>query len=464
MDALIAAYESDEDDAVHKSVPGASQKSFDGREAKRMKTKTLWDPRPLSSTDSYLGDAGMGRLTGGASYSWSSGASVEQRNLQVNPAAPSLASGRYVSKRERPAAALAETTCSVTPTTHPVTDAGVKFILTPDLPYHIRRTLENIDPHASNFNRVPKGVTHQIQGHTNVINAVRWSPLHAPLLASASMDNAVRVWNVWNASEQQMVQQLSSHTGAVKDVQWSTDGKHLLSCGFDRTARLTDVEYGSEISVFTDEQFLNVVRFHPFERNIFLAGGGKGSLKMWDIRSRKHFKEYPKSMGQILDIDFNKDGRRFVSSSDIAKRNSSDKAIIVWDSDKQIALSNQVYLEAYTCPAVRYHPFEETFIAQSNASYIAIFSGRPPFKMNRYKRFEGHEVSANRIQCNFSPDGAFIVTGSADGTVHFYNFRSSSVLKKFDSHEQVCTDVSFHPVLPSVVASCSWDGRICIYE
>ncbi|KAL2633688.1 hypothetical protein R1flu_005167 [Riccia fluitans] len=117
-----------------------------GREAKRIiKWKTLWDPRPPSLTDSYFGDARTGRLTGGASYSWSSSASDEQRNLQLNPAAPSFASGRCVSKRERALLpAIAETTCS-------------------------------------------------IQGHTNVINAVRWSPEHASLLALTAMDNAVRV-------------------------------------------------------------------------------------------------------------------------------------------------------------------------------------------------------------------------------------------------------------------------------
>lgn len=168
----------------------------------------------------------------------------------------------------------------------------------------------------------------------------------ASLLASAGMDNLARIWNVWNASDQQMVQQLSSHTAAVKDIQWSTDGKHLLSCGFDKVARLTDVEYGSEIKVFADENVMNVVRFHPLEDGSFLAGGGKGTIKLWDIRSGKPVKEYSKSLGQILDLDFNKDGKRFVSTSDIAKRNASDRAIIVWDYNKQIALSNQVRFSA----------------------------------------------------------------------------------------------------------------------
>lgn len=126
--------------------------------------------------------------------------------------------------------------------------------------------------------------------------------------------------------------------------------------------------------------------------------------------------------------------------------------------------SGQVYIEAYTCPCVRYHPFEQTFIAQSNANYIAIFSARPPFKMDKYKRFEGHQVSAHPIQCNFSPCGGFVVTGSADGQVHIYNYKTSRLIRKLEAHRNACTDVSYHPVLPSVMASCSWDGMIYIYE
>ncbi|KAG6549585.1 hypothetical protein Mapa_008967 [Marchantia paleacea] len=474
MDALVAAYESEEDEKSRAEVEkhghqgpmlAEMRANSDQREAKRMKMMISYDTR-----SSFLASSARANVISGEFMQVAPlppiNSGIVQRNQQVRSAALPFPSGRYVSKRERAAAAAAladSTTCSI-PSSTALPSPGAKNILTSELPYHIRKKLENIDPHAADFNRLPKGLVCQLEGHIKGINAVRWSPTHASLLASAGMDNLARVWNVWNASDQQMVQQMSSHSAAVKDVQWSIDGKHLLSCGFDKAARLTDVEYGSEIKVFADENYMNVVRFHPLEDGSFLAGGAKGTIKLWDIRSGKPVKEYAKSLGQILDLDFNKDGKRFVSTSDIAKRNASDRAIIVWDYNKQIALSNQVYLEAYTCPSVRYHPFEETFIAQSNASYIAIFSGRPPFKMNRYKRFEGHEVSANRIQCNFSPDGAFVVTGSADGSTYYYSFRSSKLLRKFQSHQQVCTDVSFHPVLPSVVVSCGWDGRICVYE
>ena len=37
---------------------------------------------------------------------------------------------------------------------------------------------------------------------------------------------------------------LSNHTKAVRDVEWNQDGKKLLSCSYDKTAAVIDVEKG----------------------------------------------------------------------------------------------------------------------------------------------------------------------------------------------------------------------------
>ena len=48
-------------------------------------------------------------------------------------------------------------------------------------------------------------------------------------------------------------------------------------------------------------------------------------------------------------------------------------------------MSNQVYLETYTCSCVRKHPKEDIFVAQSAANYIALFQSTKPYRMNRRK-------------------------------------------------------------------------------
>lgn len=373
------------------------------------------------------------------------------------PAIPVL--GRYVSKRER--AAMASTSSPPAHIPPPVTfSAGTGPFIGEDMPMHVEKKLKRFVDGGKRC-QPPKGLSMRLKGHTKAVTAVRWSPVHGSLLASAGMDCVAHIWNVW---KQHKACTLSSHTAAIKDIQWSTHGGDVLSCGFDQTSRLIDVETGWEKQVFKEDQYVNVVKYHPIKSELFLSGGSKGVLRLWDIRTGTVVQEYHKGLGPVMDVDFSHDGKQFVSTSDIANRNSSDKTILVWDFETQIPLSNQVYLEAYTCPCVRYHPYESAFVAQSNGNYIAIFSGYSPFKLNKYKRFEGHLVSGYRVQCSFSPDGAFLVSGSSDGQVYIYYYRSTKVLKVLEAHTDVCSDVSCHPSMASVIASGGWDGNVCIFE
>lgn len=362
--------------------------------------------------------------------------------------------GRYVSKREK--AALSSTVSSPM-NLHPQQPLS-------DLPWNVHQRTTS-SARASLGSQLPRGLFVQLKAHAKAITAVRWSPTHSSLLASGGMDCVAQVWDVWSSKPGSgAVRSFASHSASIKDLQWSPDGCSLLTCGFDRTSRLHDLETGLETQVFKEDQYVNVIKFHPMQKELFLSGGSKGVLRLWDVRNGAVVQEYRKGQGQIMDADFNREGKHFVSASDIADRNSSDRTIIVWDFATQIPLSHQVYLEPYTCPCVRYHPFENVFAAQSHGNYIALFSGHLPFRMNKHKRFARHEVSGYRIQCSFSPDGEFLISGSSDGRVYIYLYRSTKVLKELEAHAHVCTDVSYHPSMPSVLASGGWEGNVCIFK
>ena len=53
--------------------------------------------------------------------------------------------------------------------------------------------------------------------------------------------------------------------------------------------------------------------------------------------------------------------------------------------------------ERYTCTKLKMHPIEKEFLAQTQGNYIAAFSTIRPYKLNKYKRYEGHKVNGSRI-------------------------------------------------------------------
>ncbi|XP_021593245.1 WD repeat-containing protein 25 [Manihot esculenta] len=375
--------------------------------------------------------------------------------------------GRYLSKRERgllaqaqaaPASARLDQNLNLPPPTSPVWGS----IADSALPRNILLSLKRARGRAQQ-GQISERLFTALHSHTKPVNALSWSQSHAHLLASAGMDHTICIWNVWS-QEQKIAQTFEFHNAAVKDVKWSRHGLSVLSCGYDCSSRLIDVEKGVETQIFKEDQVVGVIKFHPDNSNLFLSGGSKGRIKLWDIRTGKEVHEYIRDLGPILDVEFTINGKHFISSSDVSGGNVSENSIIVWDVSRQVPLSNQVYVEAYTCPCVRCHPFDPCFVAQSNGNYIAIFSTNPPFKLDKYKRYESHGVSGFPIKCNFSSDGEKLVSGSSDGSIYFYSYRSSDIIKKIKAYEQACIDVAFHPIMPNVIASCGWNGEVSVFE
>ncbi|KAH1121006.1 hypothetical protein J1N35_004166 [Gossypium stocksii] len=374
--------------------------------------------------------------------------------------------GRYVSKRERALAGAVSQAHEPNPIhrDHHVINLSVLGSISElDLPHDVLSSMRHKPKDRTQLSQIPGKLSVALHGHAKAVNAVHWSPTHVHLLASAGMDQTICIWNVWSRG-QEKARVFSFHNAAVKDVKWSQQGPFVLSCGYDCSSRLIDVEKGLESLIFRDDQVVGVIKFHPDDSNLFLSGGSKGRLRLWDVRTGKVVHEYIRGLGPILDVEFSTDGKQFVSSSDVAGSNISENSIIVWDISRQVPLSNEVYAEAYTCPCVRYHPFDPYFVAQSNGNYIAIFSSKPPFKLDKYKRYESHGVSGFPIKCNFSLDGEKLASGSSDGSIYLYNSRSSVLVKKIKAYEEACVDIAFHPILSNVIASCSWNGDVSVFE
>eukprot|EP01126_Amoeba_proteus_P028078 TRINITY_DN2774_c0_g1_i7.p2 TRINITY_DN2774_c0_g1~~TRINITY_DN2774_c0_g1_i7.p2 ORF type:complete len:179 (-),score=36.81 TRINITY_DN2774_c0_g1_i7:81-617(-) len=176
-------------------------------------------------------------------------------------------------------------------------------------------------------------------------------------------------------------------------------------------------------------------------------------------------RQYGGDFGQVNSIEFINSGSEMVTCSDITQRNSIDKAILVFDFQTGGLMSNQIYQEGFTCTCLKKHPGGHQFMAQSNGNYIAIFSTTSPFKLNKSKRFSGHLVSGYNISFSVSRDGNIVASGSSNGLMYFYGWNSANgqILSTLKAHSHPCVDVQFHPILPTTLASCSWEGEIKIW-
>ena len=97
----------------------------------------------------------------------------------------------------------------------------------------------------------------KLEGHTDGVTAVAFTQ-DGSLLASASWDMTVRLWDPVTGQE---TRKLKGHTNKVNAVAFTQDGSLLASASWDKTVRLWDPVTGQQVqrlhgmSYFTDMEF-----------------------------------------------------------------------------------------------------------------------------------------------------------------------------------------------------------------
>ncbi|MDA0639577.1 MULTISPECIES: hypothetical protein [Nonomuraea] len=249
----------------------------------------------------------------------------------------------------------------------------------------------------------------RLRGHTGEVRDVVYSP-DGRILATSAGDATVRLWDL--ATRTQAGAPLTGHTAVVNGLAFSPDGSVLATASYDRTVRLWDVArrapLGEPMTGHTGP--ITGIAFSPDGR-LLVTGGADGVLRTWDTVRRTAVGEpMVGHRGPITGIALSSDGVTAATSS-------NDKTVRLWN-----------------------------VVTRTPA-------GGP---------LTGHTNVTNGVA--FSPDGELLASTSADKTVRLWEVATRTpVGGPLTGHTNVTYGVAFSPD-GRTLASSGWDKTVRIWD
>jgi WD40 repeat protein len=329
-----------------------------------------------------------------------------------------------------------------------------------------------------------------LMGHTGAINTVAFSP-DGRRIVTASADGTARIWDraghplrqlhvggeVWSAAFDRAGRRVITATdrgsaqvwdlqrsgaperlpGAGQDrlvfSRFSRDGREALTPGEDGSVRVWTIAPRARVATLRADvgpnPLVTVAAFSPDGRRV-LAGYGSGVSCLWTVRPHGRRRPSPsgschKQRGSITYVDFRPDGRRFVTAS------SSGTAVLRAADGRRIATLRQ----GGQINSVAFSRDGRHIVTAGDDRRAMIWTAG-----GRLQHVLAGDTDAVAV-ARFSPSGAFVLTGSADGSARLWAARQGTT--ELPGPPLTNADVAFSPDGRRLLA-VNPDGRAAIWD
>ncbi|NEP26755.1 AAA-like domain-containing protein, partial [Moorena sp. SIO3I6] len=291
-----------------------------------------------------------------------------------------------------------------------------------------------------------------LEGHRGKLWSVNFSP-DGRLLASSSEDGTVRIWRVADGSE---VQILEGHSNWVRSVSFSPDGQTLASGSSDKTVKLWKVADGTEVQTIEEHRnAVTSVSFSPDGKTLASASWDD-TVKLWNLENGKLIQTLKGHRHNVRSVSFSPNGTTLASTSE-------DNTIKLWSVANGTLLQT---LEGHRSPvwSVSFNP-NGRILASAGSDNIVKLWNLEDLKDLEPATIEPQTLRGHRSRIwsvSFSPDGQTLASASADSTVKLWALNSTEP-QTLEAHGGDVKNVSFSPD-GKLLAFASSDNTVKLWQ
>jgi len=287
-----------------------------------------------------------------------------------------------------------------------------------------------------------------INGHTNAVNSVAWSP-DGQRLASASVDNTIMISDAGNGS---ILLTLRGHTNAVNSVAWSPDGKRLATGSRDRSIKVWDAATGTEtMTLLGHTSAVRTVSWSPDGKRL-ASGSYNHIVRIWDSVTGQPVRVLTGHTNMINAVAWSPDGKQLVSAS-------GDHTMKVWRTD--VAQEPQTFY-AHVSPqavnSVSWSPDGKYLASGGNDHKVMVCDAETGTNVFQVGGHTTHVLSVA-----WSRDGQRLVSGSADNTVIIWDVANRTNIVTLRGHTNAVNSVTWSPDGKRLVSG-SADATVKVWD
>ncbi|NEZ58498.1 TIR domain-containing protein [Adonisia turfae] len=244
----------------------------------------------------------------------------------------------------------------------------------------------------------------------------------------------------------------AGHEGAITDIKWSMDGKLIASASIDKTIRVWDLGNRKQQSVFINKGRSGIVTSLAWSKNSkeLAFGTTTKNLRVLNRRTNKAVSKQGHS-ASINSVSFSPDGK-------IRASGSNDRTIRVYNATNNGKLRFTLKAHSGSVDSLAWSPDSKVLATGSSDKTIRLWSLK---KGNCVRVFQGH--SGRIASLAFSPNGQFLVSASADRTIGVWDCEQKRLKHILEGHAEEVTRVSFS-FDGRLLASQSSDGIVKVWR
>eukprot|EP01026_Neomeris_dumetosa_P028309 TRINITY_DN2292_c0_g1_i1.p1 TRINITY_DN2292_c0_g1~~TRINITY_DN2292_c0_g1_i1.p1 ORF type:complete len:318 (-),score=34.69 TRINITY_DN2292_c0_g1_i1:298-1251(-) len=154
-----------------------------------------------------------------------------------------------------------------------------------------------------------------------------WCEDNENIIASASGDGSIKIWDMRGGMEANPVRSLEEHQHEVQGLHWNClDRSLFLSAAWDDTIKLWSLDQQHSLQTFQGHTYcVYSAIWNPHRPDTFLSASGDCSAKIWDMRQPLCSVSWEPHLFEVLTADWCKYNEVLVATGSV------DKTVKIWD-------------------------------------------------------------------------------------------------------------------------------------